>query len=220
MKHLPIYLMIMMMQMILETRSAADEDFYKILRFGTTTGDYIRFRPDMKPFSEELSVCSWVKKLMSGGDRHWFGYGTSGNDNEMLIRDDGSNNYMFGNGANTKVQAGISIGVWYHFCMCWSLSSRTATIYHNGIQTGSFTTPSGRRLGLNGYFVLGQEQDSNGGGFDSSQLFGGDLHKMNVFSKKLDSSEVSEMYSSGRCSDVETKYDETRQMKWETIKNW
>ena len=77
--------MIMMMQMILETRSAADEDFYKILKFGTTTGDYIRFRPNMQPFSEELSVCSWVKKLMSGGDRHWFGYGTSGNDNEMLM---------------------------------------------------------------------------------------------------------------------------------------
>ena len=125
---------------------------------------------------------------------------------------------MFGSyNANVRAQAGVTAGEWYHYCLCWSLSSRTATIHHNGRQTGSFITPSGRRLTADGYLVLGQEQDSYGGGFQSSQVFGGELHKTNIFSKKLSSSEVSELYSAGRCSDVEKKYDDVRQLKWEQI---
>ena len=190
----------------------------EVLKFGNTVGDYIRFKPNMQPFSEAFSLCSWIRKARSVSNSHWFSYAISSNDNEIFLTDEGSINAIFRSyTVNVRAQAGVTAGVWYHYCLCWSLSSRTATVHHNGRQTGSFITPSGRRLTADGYLVLGQEQDSYGGGFDSSQLFGGELHKTNIFSKKLSSSEVSELYSAGRCSDVERKYDDVRQLKWEQI---
>jgi len=172
----------------------------------------------MQPFSEAFSLCSWIRKARSVSNSHWFSYAISSNDNEIFLTDEGSINAIFRSyTVNVRAQAGVTAGVWYHYCLCWSLSSRTATVHHNGRQTGSFITPSGRRLTADGYLVLGQEQDSYGGGFDSSQLFGGELHKTNIFSKKLTSSEVSGLYSAGRCSDVERKYDDVRQLKWEQI---
>ncbi|XP_063678660.1 uncharacterized protein LOC134814465 [Bolinopsis microptera] len=206
----------LLMVLIVQEISAAQS--HKVLKFGNTVGDYIRFKPNMQPFSEAFSLCSWIRKSRSGSQAHWFSYATRSNYNEIVITDEGSSNYVFDSySTNVRAQAGVTAGVWYHYCLCWSLSSRTATIYHNGRQTGSFTTPSGRRLTAGGYLVLGQDQDTYGGSFDSSQSFGGELDKTNIFSKKLTSSEVSELYSAGRCSDVESKYDDVRQLKWEQI---
>jgi len=202
---------------VLEILSAAQSN--EVLKFGNTVGDYIRFKPNMQPFSEAFSLCSWIRKARPGSNSHWFSYAVSSNDNEICLTDEGSVNAIldWATRINVRAQADVTAGVWYHYCLCWSLSSRTATVHHNGRQTGSFITASGRRLTADGYLVLGQEQDSYGGGFDSSQLFGGELHKTNIFSKKLSSSEVSELYSAGRCSDVERKYDDVRQLKWEQI---
>ena len=173
----------------------------------------------MQPFSEEFSLCSWIRKLRGGSNPTWFSYATSNsNHNEIFIDDDGRQNYIFNDiTKNVQSQAGVAVGEWYHYCLCWSLASRTATIHHNGKQTGSFSTPSGRRLTAGGYLVLGQDQDSYGGSFDTSQAFGGELYKLNIFSTRLSSSEVSELYSTGRCSDIEKKHDETRKLKWEQI---
>jgi len=200
---------------VLEISAAQSNE---VLKFGNTVGDYIRFKPNMQPFSEEFSLCSWIRKARPGSLSCSFSYATRSNDNEIIISDEGSESRMFQSyNANVRAQAGVTAGEWYHYCLCWSLSSRTATIHHNGRQTGSFITPSGRRLTADGYLVFGQDQDSYGGGFQSSQVFGGELHKTNIFSKKLSSSEVSELYSAGRCSDVENKYDDVRQLKWEQI---
>ena len=200
---------------MLEISSAQSNE---VLKFGNTVGDYIRFKPNMQPFSEEFSLCSWIRKLSTSSGSSWFSYATRSNDNEIVISDEGSDSRMFRSyTANVRVQAGVTAGVWYHYCLCWSLSSRTATIHHNSRQTGSYTTPSGRRVPADGYLVLGQDQDSYGGGFSLLDVFGGELHKTNIFSKKLSSSEVSELYSAGRCSDAERKYDDVRQLKWEQI---
>ena len=48
------------------------------------------------------------------------------------------------------------------------------------------------------------------------QLFGGELQKLNMFTKKLSSSEVSRMYKAGRCSDTVEKTF-SRNLKWEDI---
>ena len=198
---------------------AAGDESYKVLKFGGTVGDYVRFKPDMQAFTDQLSVCSWIRKSRSGNDPTWFSYAASNSlHNEIFLSADGGENYLFNTQTvNLRSTAGVSIGEWYHYCLCWSISSRAGVIYHNGRQTGSFTTPTERRLTLNGYLVLGQDQDTYGGGFQSSQSFGGELFKLNVFSRKLTWTEVSEMYSAGRCSDVEKEHDDTRQLMWEQI---
>ena len=203
---------------ILIESGGATTESYKILKFGSTTADYVSFTPDMQPFTEAFSVCSWVRKLREVTEATWFSYAVSGSDNELWLTDSGYNYIFTSNSANVQSQAGVTTGVWYHYCMCWDYISRRADIYHNGTKTGSFSTPSGRKLTSNGNLVLGQEQDTVGGGFQSHQAFGGELQKLNMFSKKLSSSEVNEMYSAGRCSDtVEKTHGDYRQLKWEDI---
>ena len=201
--------------------SAATTEAYKTLKFGATTSDYVTFSPDMRPFTEAFSLCSWIRKLRSQSEEPtWFSYAASNSlSNEIFINDDGTNNYVFHSyNANLKSQAGVVVGDWYHYCLCWDYTSRTANIYHNGRQTGSYSTPSGRRLTINGRVVLGQDQDTVGGDFETIQAFGGELQKLNIYSKKLSSTEVGDMYSAGRCSDtVEKSHGQSRQLKWEEV---
>ena len=201
--------------------SAATTESFKILKFGATTSDYVTFTPDMSPFTDAFSLCSWIRKLRSQSEYPtWFSYAASNSlNNEILIYDDGrSNNVFHSHNAGVKSRAGIVVGDWYHYCICWDYTSRTANIYHNGTQTGSYSTPSGRRLIVNGRVVLGQDQDTVGGGFQANQAFGGELQKLNIYSKKLSSSEVGDMYSAGRCSDtVEKSHGQSRQLKWEEV---
>ena len=203
---------------ILIESGAATTESYKILKFGSTTADYVSFTPDMQPFTEAFSVCSWIRKLSELEYPTWFSYAVSGSYNELWMTDDGYYQMLGGYDADLRSQAGVRTGVWYHYCMCWDFISSTADTYHNGRKTGSRSTTSGRRLTSNGNLVLGQDQDTVGGSFDSDQAFGGELQKLNMFSKKLSSSEVNEMYSAGRCSDtVKKTHGDYRQLKWEDI---
>ena len=116
-------------------------------------------------------------------------------------------------------QLGITPGTWYHYCMCWSVSSNTADVYHNGIKVGSFTTQSGKMLRTGGILVLGQIQtfvtkfyiDSN------RYTFGGELYKLNMFPKKFSAEEVRAMFQAGICSDIEKRHGSYRQLTWESI---
>ena len=201
--------------------SEATSESFKMLKFGATTSDYVTFTPDMRSFTEAFSLCSWIRKLRSQSEEPtWFSYAASNSlNNEIFILDDGRYNHVFhSSGANVKSRAGVVVGDWYHYCICWDYTSRTANIYHNGRQTGSYFTPSGRRLTINGRVVLGQDQDTVGGTFQANQAFGGELQKLNIYSKKLSSSEVGDMYSAGRCSDtVEKSHEQSRQLKWEEV---
>ena len=194
---------------LFKTTAANDDQSYKILKFGQTTGDYVKFKPNMQPFSDVFSICSWLRKLRSGAGKVWFSYATRPFGSGIAMTDDDE--------SNMKSQAGVTIGSWYHYCVCWDLTSRTATVYRNGTRILSGSTPVGKRLDTDGYLVLGQGQEYYSGEFLGRQVFGGELSKLNVFSKKLSSSEVNEIYSAGRCSEIEKKHDDTRHLKWEDI---
>ena len=68
-------------------------------------------------------------------------------------------------GVNVRHQVAVQLGTWRHVCYTWSLATRAASVYYDGLLIGSLTTPSGKKLGLDGYIVLGNEFDSYGGGF-------------------------------------------------------
>ena len=174
----------------------------------------------MGPLHEAFSVCSWVRSLITAGDPSWLSYAVnSGSVNEILISDDGYYNFIFG--GNSDLRSYFSslsgTGTWFHYCYTWSYSSRTMAVYLNGQYIHSTTTSSSRGLQTGGYLVIGNDQNgSPGSGMSSSYIFGGEIFKLNLFSKELSSSEVQEM-SQHKCSDVERDYGDTRIIKWEDI---
>ena len=186
----------------------------QVLNFGSTVQDYVMFRPDFGAFTSQFSICTWVKKLKTDGFPYWFFYSTASNNFEITISDHGYS-YMFGGPRLDKRNQLGTPGTWYHYCMCWSYSSRTADIYYDGIKVGSFTTPSKRRLQTGGVLVLGQYQHPVGSIMTSHGnkfAYGGELFKLNMFSKKFTADEVSAMYQAGICSDIEKKHGSYRQL--------
>ena len=85
---------------------------------------------------------------------------------------------------------------WHHICMAWDNTEGSYEFYMDGQITDSGTglqknhvIPSG------GTTVLGQDQDSVGGGFEADQEFGpGQLAEVNMWSRVLSGSEIAAQY--------------------------
>ena len=188
---------------------------YRGLKFGATNQDYVLFKPSMEPVQESYSLCGWVKKILSGGSKYWFAYGTSGYSGsyEEIRSADYGAFYTLSTGVDMSSKVTVQLGTWRHVCFTWSLATRAASVYYDGLLLGSVTTPSGRKVGLDGYIVLGNEFDSYGSTLNNP--FGGELFKMNLFDKEMSAAEVKEMADGGLCSEVEEKYGRSRYLKWE-----
>jgi filamentous hemagglutinin family protein len=81
-------------------------------------------------------------------------------------------------------------GNWHHMVVTWRSVDGQALFFKDGAQVGSSTVKVGATVGSAGTFVVGQEQDCNGGCFDASQAFIGDMDFMRVWNRVLSPSEV------------------------------
>ena len=186
----------------------------QVLRFGNTVQDYVMFKPNMGYFTSQFSLCSWVKQLKAGySHKFWFHYRTPSSGDEIRINVQGfsemfSHHYLY-----KRNQLNITPGIWYHYCMCWSYFSETTDVYYNGVKVGNMTTRSGRTLYTGGTLVLGRFQAPT----DSDWAFGGELFKLNMFSKKFTAAEVKDMYQAGICSEAEKIHGSYRRLTWESI---
>ena len=190
-----------------------------ILKFGNTASDYILYKPDMSPLESEFTACAWIRRLKSGDKPVWFSYSSSITSKEIQITDDGYEFYMFGiDGSGTDLRSvyTVSPGTWFFNCLSWSSASQTRNVYINGRVVDAASTPAGRTLGQGGYLLFGNEQDGLGSGMDGGEIFGGEMYKLNVFSRMLTTSEIGEM-SRNMCDKVEEKYGSTRYIKWEDV---
>ena len=187
---------------------------YNGLQFGATKQDYVLFKTRMDPLEESYSLCGWVKKRRNDSYNFWFAYSTSTEHDVFHSTDDGYF-HTLDTDAIMRSKVTVELGVWTHWCYTWSFSTRTANVYHNGQLLGSVTTDSGKKVGVEGYVVLGNEFNSYGGDF--KYPFGGDMFKVNVFDKELDASQVKAMADAGLCSDIEEQYGRSRFLKWEDL---
>ena len=137
--------------------------------------------------------------------------------NEILVSDNGRYNFLFDKTWDLRTSfSDITPGTWYHYCFSWNSSTATQKVYLNGNLVKSRSLETGLTLQTDGYLVLGNDQSSYGGGMDRYDVFGGELYKLNFFSKELSSSEVGEM-SREMCSEVEETLGDERSIKWEEI---
>ena len=201
-----------------------DKRRYNALKFGNRQPDYIIFKPNMEPLQTTFTVCSWVKSLRTGatvGAPCWLSYAArtsqTGAFNEILVSDNGRYNFLFDKTWDLRNSfSDITPGTWYHYCFSWNSTTGTQKVYLNGHLIRSRSLEPGLTLQTGGYLVLGNDQSSYGGGMDRYDVFGGELYKLNFFSKELSSSEVEEM-SGEMCSEIEETLGDVRSIKWEKI---
>ena len=189
------------------------------LKFGDDLTSYIMINPDMSLLEEAVSVCSWIKQLSPtshyGTVMHYMTVDTV---DVITIADNLGWAYLtYGLTPHSQT---LPQSEWYHFCLTWSYSSRTKTLYYNGAQIGTGTTSSGRKFSVaEGSIVLGQHHSTYKmeASFNNGYSFGGEMAKMNIFKRTLSAEEVAEMYNSGICSDYEDSLQDDIHLSWETL---
>ena len=85
-------------------------------------------------------------------------------------------------------------GNWHQICATWRNSDGQWKSYKDGVLTSTGTgLKTGYTITAGGSLVLGQEQDTAGGGFESTQSFKGMLTNVNVWSYDLPKPAINEM---------------------------
>ena len=191
----------------------ADESRYSALRFGTSLDDYISFQYDMSPFRESLTLCSWIRRVSTSSSHPvLFEYHAGGN--EILIASDGKYNRVVADTGLDSLQSKFThpVGSWYHYCVSWSLASRTIRLYLDGRLIGSDQTDSGRALTMGGRLWFNRL----GYGRHQHHVFGGDIFQFNIYSDVLSASSIKKIAEGGLCHDL-SEFDRIRILSWENI---
>ncbi|XP_028912568.1 neuronal pentraxin-1 [Ornithorhynchus anatinus] len=151
--------------------------------------------PEMYAFT----VCMWLKSNASPGVGTPFSYAVPGQANELVLIEWGNNPMeILINDKVAKLPFVINDGKWHHICITWTTRDGVWEAYQDGTQGGNGENLAPYHpIKPQGVLVLGQEQDTLGGGFDATQAFVGELAHFNVWDRKLTPGEI---YNLATCS--------------------
>ncbi|KAG8546952.1 hypothetical protein GDO81_029443 [Engystomops pustulosus] len=163
----------------------------------SSTENFATFAKELKEPLHELSVCSWVKTNVSYVGTI-LSYATEENDNKLVLHGRhgatyDSLHFVIGDPAFRELPiVPLADGSWHHTCFIWSSIQGKYWFYVDRrlISTGS-RFQKGYEIPPGGSLVLGQEQDTLGGGFDSSEAFVGQLAGFAMWNRALAPGEVS-----------------------------
>ena len=169
------------------------------LTFGKDTSSYILMEPDFTPIAGEFTVCAWIKRMSNhnGHAQYWFSYITNAHDDEIVVSD-GALYYLFLNACSYQ-KPSLTTGEWHHICATYSYSDLMKRVYYDGVQIGSESAPSDKKVRSPGSLILGQVHYV-GGNIGSNRYFGGTMFGTTVYSTELSPDQIQQMYTQGRCA--------------------
>ncbi len=144
-------------------------------------GDYVT--KDVFPNfpSNEITTDFWIKTSDNGDGI--FSYASASSDNDWLIF--GSGNVAIYRGGTVFSGISINDNKWHFVAVSWKGSNGETRLYKDGILAYSGILSQGTSITGGGSFVIGQEQDTVGGGFDQSQAFNGMIDEARIWNKFL-----------------------------------
>eukprot|EP00061_Rhincodon_typus_P016319 g44472.t1 len=170
----------------------------KSLVFSTQTDStYVKLLPtefsQLSAFTLCLRAASEAKRGYS-----FFSYATATKDNELLLW----------HNENTKLSLRLDTDLFdfdlpemdaqlKHICVTWDSLTGLTTFWINGIRSLRKVGHKGEVVHGGGTIILGQEQDQEGGGFDSQQSFVGELADVNMWDHVLSPRDIKAL--SRRC---------------------
>ncbi|WP_236632959.1 LamG-like jellyroll fold domain-containing protein [Endozoicomonas elysicola] len=150
---------------------------YSLSLTGNAT-DYLIANPVSDFPSDSFTIESWFKT--SGSGDGLFSYAVPSNNNEILLFGQEDLRLYIG---SSNVSTGINIadGNWHHVAWTWDSATGSTRVFIDGSQQYSGTLAQGHSIQNGGALVFGQEQDSVGGGFDTSQAYNGQIRDIRVW---------------------------------------
>lgn len=165
--------------------------------------DLLRCAPPLTAFT----VCLWLKTADPADDGATFSYSLPGQENEILLTDYTSFRFLIAN-TYREMELAVNDDFWYHICTTWENAAGSWNFYVDGqLWENGDGLETGHVIDNNGIFILGQDQDSYGGGFEQSQSSFGQMYGVNMWSRVLSPDEISQM--STNCS-----YGDGNYLRW------
>ncbi len=163
--------------------------------------DYIDCGDGFTSITTAITAEFWMKSGDASKSGTPISYATTHDANEFLIYNYRNFGIYRGGG---HVTTGISVndGYWHHIVVTWRSSGGETKLYKDGDLAYSGMLQSGQPInhGTAQSLVIGSEQDSVGGGFDTSQAFLGMLDEVRIYNRVLGEEEVYRHYIRSRCA--------------------
>ncbi|XP_013401690.2 neuronal pentraxin-2-like [Lingula anatina] len=150
-----------------------------------STRRYLQLRPEKVRMSA-ITACLRIKTTLTSGETCILSYATPEYDNTFLFEYHSEGTIgVYVNGERKIISVpGYQIfdGVWHHWCFTWKRRGGKWALYVDGEKKAS---GSGfvryKTMPADGVWLVGQDQDNVGGGFQAEQSFLGHLSSVNVW---------------------------------------
>jgi prepilin-type N-terminal cleavage/methylation domain-containing protein len=170
-----------------------------------TTNQYVSL--DHAAFNNlgDFSLCMWFRlETLSSSIQTLFSGARAGADNNMLIYLNATATSLltWANGVQTgnfAIGGTVNDGLWHHLAWTRQVSDGTEVVYVDGtpLADGNGSTNTANVTLDAGGAIIGQEQDSLGGGFATNQVWHGWIDEVMVYNKVLSQPEVTTLLSVG-----------------------
>lgn len=146
----------------------------------------------------QLSLCFFVKVVADQELQSIFSYAKL-DDNDIYAEGSPTETAFGINDEHGSFNALVYDGAWHHLCFTWENTYGELKLYkngkfegqHRGLEVG-YTVRSG------GHLVLGQDQDTFGGGFQLENTLNAQLAEVNMWDRVLSESEIASQYTNCR----------------------
>ena len=142
---------------------------------------------------DDVSVALWFQTTKTGQQALISGANAS-NSNEFLVFLLSDVEIRFDTGEDGSsvswTVASVADGLWHHLAVVRDGSNGQVTLYIDGASQGTKSATLNPLQIDAGGLVLGQEQDSVGGGYTASQAFAGTLDEVRLYNQALTATEI------------------------------
>lgn len=151
------------------------------------------------PKLHAFTICLWLRPAERGIGTP-LSYAVPEQPNEVvLLQGLHSAAELLVNDKVAQLPLNLSRGSWQHICVSWNQKGGAWQAFQGGKLRGEgHSLAAGHHIRPGGMLVLGQEQDSPGGGFDSSQALVGELSQVGVWDRVLSPNQVASLARCGR----------------------
>ena len=128
----------------------------------------------------QVTIEFWMRSSDNSHEGTPISYASTKSHNEFLLYDYGNFEPSI-HGSNIHTKISKNDGIWHHVAMTWQSVDGNMELFIDGTAAFSHELSKGQMLTDGGSFVIGQEQDSVGGSFDSGQSFIGEIDEVRIW---------------------------------------
>ena len=154
------------------------------------TGDRVQLDNTLMP-SQEITI-DITFKSSGTNDPGLISYAVPDNANEIMFYNHPGQLYIAIAGTVYSTGRAFSNGEWRDLTVTWNGTTGRLKAYDDGVLFYNSAQGAGKSVDTGGILMLGQDQDSYGGGLDGAQAFHGDIASLTIWDRIIDQTEITD----------------------------